>query len=96
MSSARVIRYMTKADRAEENAELIRAVFEELAETKPAGVRYEAYRLDDGVSFIHVVTLDGDDNPLMSNGAFAAFQKDIADRLVDGPTANEATVVGSY
>lgn len=94
--SSRVIRYTTKPERAEENAELIRAVFVELASTRPAGIRYNAYRLDDGVSFVHVVTLDGDDNPLMSNGAFAAFQKDIADRLVEGPVASEATVVGSY
>jgi hypothetical protein len=96
MSSTRVIRYTTKADRAEENAELIRAVFAELKQAKPEGVRYEAYRLDDGVSFIHVVTLDGDDNPLMHNAAFAMFQKGIEDRLVDGPFAGEATVVGSY
>jgi hypothetical protein len=96
MSSTRVIRYKTKAERAEENAELIRAVFAELASTGPAGVRYDAYRLEDGVSFVHVVTLDGDDNPLMQNTAFAAFQDGIMDRLVDGPVTSTATAVGSY
>ena len=96
MSSTRVIRYTTKPERAEENAELIRAVFAELAATAPTGVHYDAYRLEDGVSFVHVVTLDGDDNPLMQNAAFAAFQKDIADRVVEGPAAAGATTVGSY
>lgn len=96
MSSTRVIRYTTKPERAEENAGLIRAVFAELTATAPKGVRYDAYRLEDGVSFVHVVTLDGDDNPLMQNTAFAAFQAGIADRLVEGPVAAGATSVGSY
>ena len=96
MSSTRVIRYTTHPDRADENEQLVQAVFAELAQTEPEGLHYATMRLEDGVSFVHVVTLDGDENPLMSSAAFAAFQSGIGGRVADGPSAQEATVVGSY
>jgi hypothetical protein len=96
MSSTKVIRYQTKPERADENAALITAVFAELAEAAPAGVSYAAYRLEDGVSFVHVVQLDGDDNPLSKVAAFQAFQAEIGDRVAAGPWALDASVVGSY
>jgi hypothetical protein len=46
-----MVRYKTKEARAEENAALIRAVFEELRTRAPGGLRYASYRLPDGVSF---------------------------------------------
>ena len=94
--TSRVIRYTTKPERAEENAALVRAVFAELAETTPAGLTYEAYRLEDGVSFVHVVTVDDANNPLTGSPAFAAFQKEIGDRVAEGPAAQAATSLGSY
>ncbi len=64
MSVAKVVRYTTKPEHAEENERLIRKVFAELAETEPAGVRYAAFRLDDGVSFVHVAVLEGGVRPV--------------------------------
>jgi hypothetical protein len=95
MSTVKVVRYRTKPEHAEANAELVRAVFEELAADDPAGFRYAAYRLDDGVTFVHVATIEGD-NPLVSSAAFSRFQQGIADRCEEGPIAMDATVVGSY
>ncbi len=57
MSKSLVVRYRTRLECAEENARLIRDVFAEFAQTKPAGLNYRAYRLNDGVSFIHAATL---------------------------------------
>jgi hypothetical protein len=96
MSSTKVIRYRTKPESADENERLIQAVFAELAETDPGGVRYAAFRLDDGVSFVHLVQLEGDANPLPSMAAFQAFQSGIGDRVADGPHAADAHPVGSY
>jgi hypothetical protein len=96
MTETRVIRYRTKPECADENARLIAAVFEELAEHDTAGIRYTALRLDDGVTFLHVAVLDADDNPLASSAAFAAFQSDIGSRLDEGPYPATATVVGSH
>jgi len=96
MSVAKVVRYTTKPEHAEENERLIRKVFAELAETEPAGLRYAAFRLDDGVSFVHVAVLEGEQNPLTSSAAFGQFQSGIGERCAQGPLAADATVVGSY
>ncbi len=91
-----MIRYRTRPECAEENARLIRAVFAELAAHGVEGIRYESFRLDDGVTFVHVATFDGDTNPLESSPAFAEFQRDIGARLEEGPFPAVATVVGSH
>ncbi|HEX4432886.1 MAG TPA: hypothetical protein VHZ96_26670 [Frankiaceae bacterium] len=96
MSNVKMIRYRTHPEHAEENQRLIRAVFAELAEQRPGGVRYAAFRLEDGVSFVHLVALDGEDNPLPSMPAFQEFQSGIGERVAEGPHPSEATEVGSY
>jgi len=96
MIETRVIRYKTKIEFADENAQLIAAVFAELAEKDLPDIRYEAYRLDDGVSFIHIATLDGEKNPLQASPAFGAFQSTLGSRLAEGPFPSVATVVGAH
>jgi hypothetical protein len=96
MTVSKIIRYTTKPECAAENERLIRAVFAELARDNPAGLSYHAFRLADKVSFVHVATLDGDDNPLTRSAAFAEFQRGIKDRCADGPAAADAEMVGSY
>ena len=58
--NTRIIRYTTHSEHADENARLITAVFAALADSRPAGVHYAGVPVDDGVSFMHLVTLDGD------------------------------------
>ena len=96
MTTTKVIRYRTKPEHAEENERLIRAVFAELAREDPDGLHYATFRLDDGVSFVHVAVLDGDENPLTSSPAFAAFQAGIAERCAEGPMAADATAIGAF
>jgi hypothetical protein len=95
MTVTKVIRYRTKPEAADENERLIREVFAELALKNPEGLRYAAFRLDDGVSFVHVAVHD-DENPLNASAAFAEFQSGIKDRCVEGPIPADATVIGSY
>lgn len=92
-----VVRYRPEADRADENQQLVEAVFAELAETDPGGVRYATLRLADG-TFVHIADVDADPNPLASNSAFAEFQKGIVDRCAEGhaPNPQGATLVGNY
>jgi hypothetical protein len=92
-----VVRYRPEADRADENQALVEAVFAELAETDPGGVRYATLRLADG-TFVHIAEVEADPNPLASNAAFARFQDGIMDRCVDGegPNPQPATLVGNY
>ena len=96
MAVTKVIRYRTKAECADENQRLIGCVFAELAEEKPEGLRYAAFRLEDGVSFLHVATIEGGVNPLQASTAFAEFQSDIHNRIDEGPVAGDASIVGSY
>ena len=96
MSRATVVRYTTRPESADENERLIRAVFAQLAEQRPAGLRYSSIRLEDGVSFLHVAVTVSDDNPLVKLAAFQEFVSDIAARCADGPDGASGTVVGSY
>jgi hypothetical protein len=92
-----VVRYRPKADRADENKKMVEAVFAELAEADPGGVRYATFRLADG-TFIHIADVEADPNPLGSIAAFAEFQTDIADRCEEGegPNPQAAVLVGNY
>jgi hypothetical protein len=96
MTVAKVIRYRTKPEQADENERLIQDVFAELAVEQPTGLRYATFRLADRVSFVHVAVLEGETNPLVDLPAFGAFQENIGDRVTEGPDASDATVVGSY
>ena len=96
MSVTRVIRYVTKPERAEENARLIGAVFADLDALKPAGLQYKSFQLEDGLTFVHVVTTTGQGNPLLASKAFQAFSSTVADRCTEGPLVMEATTLGHY
>lgn len=91
MSSA-VVRYQTKPEAADENQRLIEKVFAELATAAPDGLRYNSFRLADGVTFVHVADGEG----LTDLAAFQEFQRNLPDRLAAGPTREDATLVGSY
>ena len=96
MSHPAVVRYTTRPDAADENEQLIKAVFTQLAEQQPKGLRYVAIRLDDGVSFVHVAVLEQDHNPLAALPAFGEFVSAISERCADGPAPASGTVVGAY
>jgi quinol monooxygenase YgiN len=96
MSTIKVVRYRTKPEHADENVELVRAVFAELATEDPGGLRYATLRLEDGVTFVHIATIEGATNPLAASAAFQRFQSAIAERCEEGPIAMDASVVGEY
>ncbi len=91
-----MVRYKVKPGRAEENAELVRAVYEELHRTGPAGIRYATFQLEDGVSFVHVAATEEGHNPLAEVAAFKRFQQDIRDRCDEPPVVSELSEIGSF
>ena len=94
-----LVQYRVKPERAEENQQLIESVFTELDRREPEGFTYKVFRLEDGVSFVHVVIEHDDvDHPdsLQALPAFQAFVADIADRCDVPPAAKGATVVGGF
>jgi hypothetical protein len=96
MSKQVIVRYKTRADAADENQRLAEQVYAELARDDPGGLRYATFRLADGVTFVHVATVEGEVNPLHKVSAFAEFQREIGDRCVEPPDASDATLVGAY
>ena len=91
-----MVRYKVKPDRVEENEQLVRAVYDELAASAPEGLRYATFRLDDGVSFVHVAAAEGERNALAESEAFARFQAGVRDRCDEPPVVTELHEVGSY
>jgi hypothetical protein len=91
-----VVQYRTRPDVAERNQQLVERVFEELRRLQPRGLRYMAFRLEDGVGFVHVAIFDRDDDPRAESAAFRRFQEGTAERLVGPPDIKSMTIVGSY
>ena len=93
-----MIRYKTKKDQAAANEALVHGVYDELRKLRPAGLKYGTFRLEDGVTFIHIANMEtpGAGDALTSMASFKAFQKDIKSRCVEGPEPVELTPVDSY
>ena len=96
MSKNVIVRYRTRPDAADENARLVQEVYAALADQQPADFRYTTYRLQDGVTFVHVARHGEGANPLPDLPAFAEFQRELKDRCDEPPAPSEATIVGSY
>jgi hypothetical protein len=96
MMKRTLIRYKTKPELAEKNAELISAVFAELKAAHPEGIRYLSLRLEDD-TFIHLVeTVAGDSGKLTTLPAFQAFQSGVRDRCAEPPLVRSVAIVGNY
>jgi hypothetical protein len=93
-----IVRYRVKPGRTEENAELVRAVYAQLAERNPPGLRYATYTLEDGVTFVHVAFgNDAENAQLTELPAFKEFQRELPARCEEPPRPLWLTTrVGSY
>ena len=93
-----LVRYKVKADKANENEQYIQKVFEELKQNGPNGLRYASFKQDDGVSFVHIASIETEDgtNPLGETPAFQKFQEQIRDRCEELPVAVDLNEIGSY
>jgi hypothetical protein len=90
-----LVRYRVKPERVEENEQLVRAVYDELRRTGPAGLRYAAFKADDGVSFVHLAIHESG-NALEKVATFQEYLKGLGDRTEEAPVVTELDEVGSY
>jgi hypothetical protein len=95
MTRTVVVRYRTRPDAADDNEQLIKAVFEELTAAQPGGFRYFTVRVDE-TTFVHTAIFDSDANPLNDLPAFQAFTSGIADRCEEPPAPTAGRLLGSY
>jgi len=91
-----IVRYKLKPGRTEENEALVRAVYEELAEAQPNGLRYATVREDDGLSFVHMAQMEDGTNPLTEVAAFQRFSENVRERCDEPPVVTDVKVVGSF
>src|SRR5262249_25032554 len=90
-----LVRYRAKPDRADENQRLSAAVFDDLLDKKPAGLRYAVFRLPDA-PLLYVAAFAEGRTPLSGFESFKGFQKDIRERCAEGPWPMEPRLVGNY
>jgi len=91
-----MVRYRVKPDQVAANEELVRDVYAELERVRPDGLRYATFKLEDGVSFLHLATHESDRSPLGEIEAFRRFQSGVRDRCDEPPVVTELEEVGSF
>lgn len=89
-----MVRYRVKPDQVAKNEALVRAVYDELRRAQPTGFRYATFRLEDGVTFVHLASIETEDgnNPLSKIRAFEVFQEAVGDRCDEVPVVTELHV----
>ena len=92
-----MVTYKVKADRVEENEELVRGVYAGLAAAGAPEVHYATFRKEDGQSFVHVAFFATPENQaVLSNlPAFQEFQRDLGDRCELPPNPEPLTAIGA-
>ena len=91
-----LIRYRLKPEHVERNEELVRAMYEELHRAAPSDFRYTVFKLEDGVSFMHISESEGEESPMAGLASVQEFRRELADRCEEQPVLTELTEVGSY
>jgi hypothetical protein len=91
-----IVTYTVKPGREQENAALVRAVFEELAQTRPDGLRYAVFYLPESRQFIHLYTDEGSKSGVQGLASFQAFIAGAEDRHEQPATVTQPELVGDY
>ncbi len=95
--SQTIVTYTVKPGRQDENAALVRAVFEELAETRPAGFRYAVFQGTESGEFVHLYTDEGAaSGTLQQLPAFQAFVAEAENRHQHPAVFEQFELVGAY
>ncbi|MBB4919722.1 hypothetical protein [Streptosporangium saharense] len=93
-----MIRYTVRADAVDRSLDLLRAVYDELAQTRPHGLHYDTYQLDDQASFVAIIDSDGHpaSAPHHRLASFQRYRAALSAICVDGPTVHVLSEAGSY
>ncbi len=91
-----MVTYTVKPGREEENAVLVSAVFDELAETRPTGLRYAVFYLPDSRQFIHLYTDEGSTTGVQGLDSFKAFVGGAQDRHEQPATFTRPELIADY
>lgn len=90
-----VSQYRLKEDQKDLDARLVAAVHEELDRVRPDWLRWDAYRLEDGVTMVSVVDVD-DPSQLRRLVEFTAYTETLDARCEEPPVTSVVEQLGSY
>jgi quinol monooxygenase YgiN len=91
-----MIRTEVKEDHVADVETAVQKMFAAIKEAEPRGVRYASSKLPDGVTFVVLLELEGEANPLGTIPEFTQFQENLKGWLAGPPTAEPLQVIGSY
>jgi hypothetical protein len=92
-----IVTYTVKPGREDANAALVRAVFKELAETRPAGFRYAVFQGAESGEFFHLYTDEGAaSGTLQRLPAFQVFVAEAENRHQHPAVFKQFELVGAY
>jgi hypothetical protein len=91
-----MVTYTVKPGREKENADLVRAVFDELAQARPTGLRYAVFYLPDSRQFIHLYTDEGSTTGVQGLDSFKAFVSGAEDRHEQPAIPTHPELIGDY
>ncbi|MBC7829942.1 MAG: hypothetical protein H7122_19505 [Chitinophagaceae bacterium] len=93
-----LVRYKVHADKVALNETLAKAVYKQLHEENLEGFRYITFKMEDGVSFLHIsFSANEQANKAFINlPAFKNFQANIKDRCKELPVVTPITVIDDY
>ena len=91
-----IVTYTVKLGREGENGALVRAVFEELAQKRPDGLRYAVFYLPDSRQFIHLYTDEGSTSGVQEMASFQAFVAGAKDRHEQPASFAQPELIGDY
>jgi hypothetical protein len=91
-----MVTYTVKPGREEENAALVRGVFDELARTRPPGLRYAVFYVPDSRQFIHLYTDEGSGSGVQGLDSFKAFVSGAQDRHEQAAAVARPELIGDY
>lgn len=97
--STTLTRYRIKPEYCDEHQRLIEAVFIELGATDADGFTLKVFRIDDGLTYLHVViTHDDVEDPvdLQEMRSYRAFAAAWPERCDEPPAIHGATVIGGW
>ena len=90
-----ISRYRLEEDQKDLDERLLEAVFEELERVRPDWLRFEAYRLDDGVTVVSVIDVD-DPSQLRRLVEFSAYTETLDARCTEPPVTDVVEQLGGY
>jgi hypothetical protein len=91
-----MVTYTVKPGREEENAALVRAVFDELAQTRPSGLRYAVFYVPDARQFVHLYTDEGSAAGVQGLASFQAFVTGAQERHEQPASFTQPELIGDY